>query len=169
MCEDSKRFADFFGKTTQQVYDGFIQYDDRVIQKHKTVANPDYDPKKAQDWKKASEDANEIMNRISDTRKSLKKELKDLKQYNKDLKQIAKKYATVDPTAIDRLNDQADKCILEVDNAMRDLDKFISSKSSLLESADTTIDMIELKLEIFESCHLGEITDKERDELLSLI
>lgn len=61
LCEDSKRFADFFGKTTQQVYDGFIQYDDRVIQKHKTVANPDYDPKKAREWKKASEDSKEII------------------------------------------------------------------------------------------------------------
>jgi len=163
LSTDADRLADLFGAKTKQVYDGFYKYDETIVNRYRTEANPDFDPKKAAEWKKTSDDAMECISRIKDGKKTLKAEFSNLKTYHKELKSLARKYATATPEATERLISCVDKSIEEIDKCISSIDDFINSNEKLLESAD------EIKLSIFESHRSGDITDEEKTELLALV
>jgi len=174
-ANDCERLYQLFASKTKKEYDGVKTvrvymghdinnipiYDTHIINQYKTTANPDYDPEKAAKWKTASDNLIKTLNEIDKTKQALTKGIKELSTYYRDLKKIAKKYATTDSSAIERLNKACDDSIAKCEEATK---SFAEKVAAIKES---TADINDIKLGIFEAFENGEITKEERDNLLS--
>ena len=175
---DCKRLYELFASKSKEEFDGTKTvkvvvgrdehnvpiYSEKLVNQYRTVANPDYDPKKAAEWKAKSDELVKLSAEINKNQGILIKGITELSVYYKDLKKIAKKYATTDSSAIERLDKACDESITKCNNAVQSLSE--KASSSMKESTE---DINDIKLNIFEAFENGEITKEERDNLLSQI
>lgn len=96
-----------------------------------------------------------------------------VKQFGTEIGIIGTLWSFATNTAIKTLPEFQNKVNSEIEKTQKCLDKIKAkcTKKNLLPEEDKdvkeSVDVI--KLTIFESCHSGEITEEERDELLSML